>query len=74
MNESSHSKGELNEAAVGYLTGNALDLPTSGFESHPPKLSPTEYTAWCARIRKDLHLPDKAAQRLASKTSKEFVW
>jgi hypothetical protein len=73
MNESSHSKDELNEPAVGYPTRNALDLPISGFESHPPKLSPTEYVAWCARTRRDLHLPEKAAQRFALKTSEEFI-
>jgi hypothetical protein len=76
MSESSHSKDELRETAIAYRAAQPdFDLPSSDFDSRSPTLSPTEYVAWCARMREALNLnQDTSAHRLALKTSKEFVW
>jgi hypothetical protein len=51
MNESSPSNNELHEAAVAYrveVDDELLELPVNrDFNSPPPRLTPTEYVAWC---------------------------
>jgi hypothetical protein len=76
MSNSSHSKAELREKVAPYHTPDtAIELPSSRLDSRPPVLNPTEYAAWCERMRKDLNLADeKPDHRLAAKNFKEFVW
>lgn len=44
----------MKEAALIYQTdGPALDFPVSpGFDSKPPRLSPTEHLQWCEQVIK----------------------
>jgi len=51
MDASSPSNNELHEAAVAYRVeadDELLELPVNrDFNSPPPRLTPTEYVAWC---------------------------